>query len=163
MGGESSCSEGGLECGINGIGNPPEAGWRRDGRRALTMKVMEILVVDDEQSICLLLHDVLERFGHRVTTCQDGGVAVEEAGLGGQFDLIFLDIRMPGMGGLEALKKLRELQPEARFVMITGFANDEIIEEALHSGASACLCKPFSLLQVSKLVEEIEAERPVPA
>ena len=68
---------------------------------------------------------------------------------------MFLDIRMPGMSGLEALKKVRELQPEATFVMITGFAKDDIIDEALQSGAAACLCKPFSLSQVTKLLEEV--------
>jgi CheY-like chemotaxis protein len=110
--------------------------------------------VDDEQSICMLLQDVLTRFGHSVTTCQDGATAVDLASEN-TFDLVFLDIRMPGMSGLEALKQVRELQPEATFVMITGFAKDDIIDEALQSGAAACLCKPFSLSQVTKLLEEV--------
>ncbi len=120
----------------------------------MSVEPLQILVVDDEQSICMLLQDVLTRFGHSVTTCQDGATGVDLAG-GTTFDLVFLDIRMPGMSGLEALKKLRELQPEATFVMITGFAKDDIIDEALQSGAAACLCKPFSLSQVTKLLEEI--------
>jgi CheY-like chemotaxis protein len=115
---------------------------------------LEILVVDDEQSICMLLKDVLARFGHTVTTCQDGAAGIELAS-GKTFDLVFLDIRMPGMGGLEALKRLRELLPEATFVMITGFAKDDVIDEALQSGAAACLCKPFSLSQVTQLLEEV--------
>jgi CheY-like chemotaxis protein len=115
---------------------------------------LEILVVDDEQSICMLLKDVLARFGHAVTTCQDGAAGIELA-TGKTFDLVFLDIRMPGMGGLEALKRLRELQPKATFVMITGFAKDDVIDEALQSGAAACLCKPFSLSQVTQLLEEV--------
>jgi len=128
----------------------------------LAAKPLDILVVDDEQSICLLLHDVLVRFGHEVTTCQDGGAALELA-RDHHFDLVFLDIRMPGMGGLEALKELRKLQLEATFVMITGFAKDDIIEEALLTGASACLCKPFSLSRVTELLEEIKLGEPVSA
>ena len=126
------------------------------------MRPLEILVVDDEQSICLLLHDVLARFGHQVTTCQEGAVAIEMAA-DRRFDLIFLDIRMPGMSGLEALKGLRGIQPQARFVMITGFAKDDVIEEALRSGASACLCKPFRLSQVTELLQELETGAAVEA
>ncbi len=124
------------------------------------MKPLEVLVVDDEQSICLLLRDVLARFGHNVITCQEGAVALEAA-QESRFDLVFLDIRMPGMGGLEALKKLRVVQPQATFVMITGFAKTDIIEEALRSGASACLCKPFNLSQVVKLLKDIEQGAPI--
>jgi CheY-like chemotaxis protein len=102
----------------------------------------------------MLLQDVLARFGHGVTTCQEGAAALDLAA-DSTFDLVFLDIRMPGMGGLEALKKLRQLLPEATFVMITGFAKDDIIDEALQTGAAACLCKPFSLSQVTRLLEEV--------
>ena len=124
------------------------------------MRPLEILVVDDEQSICLLLQDVLTRFGHTVVTCQDGasGLAVAQERT---FNLVLLDIRMPGMGGLEALKRLRRSQPDATFVMITGYAKDDIIDEALQSGASACLCKPFSLVQVKKLLEDVTSGVPV--
>lgn len=121
----------------------------------MAMQPLQILVVDDEQSICLLLHDVLTRFGHGVTTCQDGKSALELAA-DQPFDLVFLDIRMPGMGGLEVLKKLRGQLPQATFVMITGFAKDDVIDQALQSGAAACLCKPFSLSQVTKLLEDLK-------
>jgi CheY-like chemotaxis protein len=108
----------------------------------------------------MLLQDVLNRFGHSVHTRQDGAAGLELA-RERSFDLVFLDIRMPGMGGLEALKQLREIHPKATFVMITGFAKDDIIDEALQSGASACLCKPFSLSQVTKLLEEVTSGAPV--
>jgi len=126
------------------------------------MNPLDILVVDDEHSICMLLSDVLGRFGHNVVTCQDGANALQLAD-NKKFNLVFLDIRMPGMGGLDVLKNLRELQPEATFVMITGYAKDDIIDEALQSGASACLCKPFSLTQVTKLLEEVTAGEPISA
>ena len=126
------------------------------------MGPLTVLVVDDEQSICMLLKDVLERFGHAVTTCNDGAGAVARA-QDGAFDVVFCDIRMPGMSGLEALKQIRGLQPKATFVMITGYAKDDIIDEALQSGASACLCKPFSLSQVTQLLQELTSGEKVSA
>ena len=124
------------------------------------MSPLQVLVVDDEQSICLLLQDVLTRFGHTVVTCQDGESALAAA-QERSFDLILLDIRMPGMDGLEALRRLRRSQPEAMFVMITGYAKDDVIDQALQSGASACLCKPFSLAQVKKLLDDVTSGTPV--
>lgn len=126
------------------------------------MGPLTILVVDDEQSICMLLKDVLERFGHTVTTCNDGAAGVGQA-QETSFDLVFCDIRMPGMSGLEAMKQIRALQPQATFVMITGYARDDIIDEALQSGASACLCKPFSLAQVTQLLKEITSGETISA
>jgi CheY-like chemotaxis protein len=121
---------------------------------------LDILVVDDEQSICLLLHDALSQFGHTVTTSHDGESAISLA-TERSFDLVFLDIRMPGMDGVETLKRLRELRPEATFVMITGYAHDEVMEQSLRTGASACLCKPFSLSQVKKVLQQVTAGEPV--
>jgi len=128
---------------------------------ALDTRLLDILVVDDEQSICLLLRDVLSRFGHRVMTCQDGAAAVKLAEER-SFDLVFMDIRMPGMGGLDALKRLHQLHPGTTYVMITGYAHGDIIEESLRSGASACLCKPFSLAQVTKLLQELVGREHAP-
>lgn len=132
------------------------------GSLALDTKPLDILVVDDEQSICLLLQDVLSRFGHTVTTCHDGASAVRLA-TERTFDMAFMDIRMPGMGGLEALKKLHQLHPDTTYVMITGYAAKDVVEESLRSGASACLCKPFSLSQIVKILQQFASEQPVHA
>lgn len=126
------------------------------------MTPLNILIVDDERSICLLLRDVLTRLGHTVTVCQDGAAAIAQAA-DAPLDLVFLDIRMPGMGGLEVLRRLRELKPQAVFVMITGYAADDVMEESLRSGASACLCKPFSLSQVTDLLQQLAAGQLTPA
>jgi two-component system response regulator HydG len=126
------------------------------------MDPLDILVVDDEASICLLLRDLLARFQHRVETCQDARVAlelVEER----KFDLIFLDVRMPGMNGVEALKALKEECPEAIFIMITGYAGTDVLDECMSSGASACLGKPFSISQVIQLLKQIAAGEPIAA
>jgi len=126
------------------------------------MKPLDILVVDDEQSICLLLRDVLGRFGHRVNISQDGPTALKLAAKN-PFDLAFLDLRMPGMGGLEVLRQLRQIRPQATYVMITGYAANDILDDSLRSGASACLCKPFSISQVTNLLEKLSAGQLAPA
>lgn len=104
----------------------------------------------------------LARFGHKVSTCQDGAAALRLAAEQ-EFDLVFLDIRMPGMGGVEALKQLHQLHPNTTYVMITGYAHNDIVDESLRSGASACLSKPFSLSQVTKLLKDLTSRQPVPA
>ncbi len=119
------------------------------------MGTLRILVCDDEESICALLRDILARFGHdSVVLCQDGQSALAQAEQQ-PFDLVFLDIRMPGMDGVEVMQRLRPLRPEAVFVMITGYAQDELMEKSVQGGAYACLAKPFSLVQLKKLMEEI--------
>lgn len=128
----------------------------------MATKSLDILVVDDEPSICLLLKELLTRFGHSVTTCQDGTSAVELAAEQ-HFDLAFLDVRMPGLSGLEVLKQIRQIRPQASFVMITGYAADDVLDESLRSGASACLCKPFSLSQVTDLLQQVGATQLTPA
>jgi CheY-like chemotaxis protein len=126
------------------------------------MQSLAVLICDDEPSIGALLEELLTRFGHRVNTCQDGESALLFAS-GHAFDLAFLDLRMPGMGGEELLKRLRASRPEAIYVMITGYARDDVVDEALRNGASACLCKPFSLSQVIRLLEQVASGQMIAA
>ena len=120
----------------------PEAGGRG----------LDILVVDDEVNIGNLLRDALVRHGHRVVTFTDGQHAIEEARRR-SFDMVFLDILMPGMSGTQALRALRRLLPKAIFIMITGCAESDLVEEPLDSGAFMCLSKPLSIVDVVDLVE----------
>ncbi len=120
------------------------------------MAGLRVLICDDEQSICMLLEDILRRFGHEAVSYQDGPGAlarVEQE----EFDLFFLDIRMPGMDGTQVMQRIRELRPGAKCVMITGYAQDELMEKCIQGGAHACMAKPFSLLSLKKLLEEVES------
>ena len=114
---------------------------------------VRVLVIDDEPNIRELFEDALRRNGHQVVTCASGEEAVERAREIG-FTHAFVDIKMPGLNGVETLKLLREINPGACFVMITGYAGSEMVDESLGNGAMLCLAKPFGVAQILDLVED---------
>src|SRR5262245_27775792 len=127
-----------------------------------------ILIVDDEQAIQTSLRGVLEDEGYRVTTVGTGAdalrVLADEAP-----DLIFLDIWMPGLDGLDTLAEVKRLRPEPAVVMISGHATIETAVKATRLGAYDFIEKPLSLdkvlltvthaLERSRLARENEALR----
>ncbi|MBI3815108.1 MAG: response regulator [Nitrospinae bacterium] len=102
-----------------------------------------VLVVDDEEELAKMIKNVLTLKNYNVTTASDGMMAVEKI-QSQRFDLILMDIRMPNMDGIEAVKKIKEINPDSFIVMMTGMADDEEIEKAIEEGGYAVLRKPFS-------------------
>ena len=114
----------------------------------------DILVVDDEQIILDLFSRVLGSRGHKITTAKDGYQAIEEVKKG-EFDIIFLDIVMPGINGLETYKKIKEINADGHTIMMTGYSVEELIEQALLEGVQDCLHKPFDIVEIMKTVEKV--------
>ena len=104
-----------------------------------------ILVVDDENTIRMMLRLALLHVGHTVETAADGYEGLAKFGDGVAWDLVLLDQRMPGMEGLEVLRQMREIAPAARIVMITAFGTIDLAGEALARGATNFLRKPFTI------------------
>ncbi|MDR1652049.1 MAG: sigma-54 dependent transcriptional regulator [Prevotellaceae bacterium] len=104
----------------------------------------KILVIDDERSIRGTLKDILEFEKHKVTLAENGrkGLAAVESG---EFDLIFSDVKMPEMDGLEFLTKVREMNIETPVVMISGHGNIETAVECIKIGAFDFIEKPIDL------------------
>ena len=105
-----------------------------------------ILVVDDEQ-IMRNLYCRLFKKEYKVVTAKDGYEAIE-AVKRDDFDVIFMDIKMPGKNGVETFKEIKRINPEATVFMMTAFEVPELIEDALNEGANGCLYKPFAVADV---------------
>jgi DNA-binding NtrC family response regulator len=117
-----------------------------------------ILIIDDEPVIRDLLFDVLSRKGYRVDTAEDGAVGLSKA-KANRYSVVFTDIRMPGMNGVEVYKKLKAISPESRVIVMTGYGLEEMIQEALDLGAFADVKKPFDLELIYGLVQRAIASR----
>jgi two-component system, sensor histidine kinase and response regulator len=125
-----------------------------------------ILVIDDERGIREGCRRVLQAEGYHAETAENGeaGLRAVEAG---KFDLLLVDVKMPGMSGIELVRRVREVDPSLVCVMITGYATLETAVEATRSGAYDFLPKPFTpdelLAKVSKGLDrhwlELEARR----
>ena len=116
-----------------------------------------ILVADDEPAMRWLLERLLRQAGHAVTVVEDGPAALEAAARPDPFDVAFLDIRMPGLDGLEVLSRLRAASPDTAVIVMTAHGSVRAAVEAMQRGAYDYLAKPFdndeALLLVARAVE----------
>lgn len=118
----------------------------------------KILVVDDDLRIREMLYDLLSRKGYKALTAPG---AEEAIGIFRQEnpDLVLLDIKMPKIGGIETLKKIKEINAASRVIMLTGMYDIELEKQARLIGASGFLRKELGLALIVKAVDEILAER----
>jgi len=122
------------------------------------MKTLErILIVDDEEQMRELLTKVLENNGYQVTAAGDGTQALallEKEPV----DLVVTDVRMPGLGGMEALKAIKELNPDIVVIIMTAFGSIDQAVQAVKEGAYDYINKPFKidemLLTIRKALDE---------
>jgi DNA-binding NtrC family response regulator len=118
---------------------------------------VRILVVDDEQHVRASLAAWFREDGYDVSVAGSGREALQALAHDGA-DILLVDIKMPGMDGLELHRKARELAPDATVIMMTAYASVETAVEALKDGAYDYVVKPFDPEAVSRLVRKA-AER----
>ena len=114
---------------------------------------LRILIVEDEAAIRAGLADVLVYHGFETDMAEDGSKGLERA-LTGTFDLVLLDVMLPGMNGFEICNRIRERDREQAIIMLTAKTSDEDIIQGLALGADDYVSKPFS---VAELVLRIQA------
>ena len=120
----------------------------------MTSPSPRIMVVDDDPGLRTTLEAILEDEGYDVTTAEDGYAAVELARQT-SYSLIFMDIKMPGMNGVEALREIKKVRPDSVVVMQTGFAVEGLIREAVEEGAYAVLHKPVAVEEIIRIITEL--------
>ena len=115
---------------------------------------MRILVVEDEPSLREGLLDLLEAEGHTVTAVGDGESAVR-TGLGGEFDLVVLDLMLPRMDGLEVCRRLRDAKPQLGILMLTARADEADKVIGLKRGADDYVTKPFGMRELLARIDSL--------
>ena len=101
-----------------------------------------MLIVDDEMDICSLLKDFFTLRGFSVTSVFSGEEALDYIA-SQQLDVLILDILLPGISGIEVLKRARKVRPDMRIIMITSLEDEDIRHAAEKHGAAAYITKPF--------------------
>ena len=117
------------------------------------MKGKKVLLVDDEVDFTAGLSKVLRRRGFEVETASDGMTAVVHIAKE-PFDVIVLDVKMPGMDGLQVLAEIKRLEIEARVILLTGHLSSSEEQAGLKEGVFAYLFKPFPTLKLVSLIQE---------
>jgi DNA-binding NtrC family response regulator len=112
-----------------------------------------ILVVDDEIQISDLLRDFLTQEGYQVLTAANGVEAIS-LGKENRLDLALLDLKMPGMDGIEVFQKLREVKKDIGVIILTGYGTLKTAKQAMRLGAYDYLTKPFDLGLVKSVIRE---------
>ena len=121
--------------------------------------MLTFLVVEDEARIRDLFTQFLKMKGYRVFEAKDGQEAVE-AVRRQLFDLVIMDVKMPRVGGIDALRQIREASPSTKVLFITGFGLTEEIEGLLEEGMVECIRKPFTFEQLITTVQRMTTTAP---
>ena len=120
----------------------------------MNRKTPNILLIDDDESLCTVVSHQLEKMGYRVTTANSG-----QAGLDAfhrkTFDLLLLDLQMPDMHGLEVLQRIRQEDEQVPIIIITAYGTIENAVDACRRGADDYLPKPFAKEQLRFTIEKV--------
>ncbi len=115
-----------------------------------------ILIVDDDPGTCTIFTKVLSKKGYKVGIAHTGEEAITLTRQN-SYDIIFIDLKLPTMNGLETYLSIRETNPDAVAIMMTAYRQEasELVAEALYNSAYTCLYKPLEMRKVLELIEEV--------
>jgi DNA-binding NtrC family response regulator len=119
-----------------------------------------ILVADDNQDLLETFAMILKRRGYHVQTASDGLTAVDKF-KEHNFDVTLMDIVMPEMNGVDASKKIKEIQPEAPIILMTAYTDEDLIQNAKDEGVCQVIHKPIHIDQLIDLINETAGSQPI--
>jgi len=115
---------------------------------------LKVLVVDDEEDVVEVIQDRLEAYGFAVVTAGTGVEALKKLSVE-RFDGVFLDVKMPEMGGIEALEEIRRRDRKIPVIIITSSSTREAAIEAMAKGANEYVLKPFEWEELKAKIEKV--------
>ncbi|MDZ7330797.1 MAG: sigma-54 dependent transcriptional regulator [candidate division KSB1 bacterium] len=121
---------------------------------------LKVLVVDDDEAIRVSFEKFFAKSDHIAVIVENGAQALERI-KSRQFDLAFVDLRLPGISGIDLLKKIRTMNPRMDIVIITGYGTVETAVEAMKFGAYDYIQKPFSLETIRHVLDKILEKRTI--
>jgi DNA-binding NtrC family response regulator len=119
-----------------------------------------ILIVDDNEDLLQTFAMILKRRGFNVETAGNGSSAVEKS-KEQTFDVTLMDIVMPEMNGVEAFKKIKEVQPGAPVILMTAYSDEDLIQTAKDEGVRKIIHKPIRIDQLVELITETAGSQPI--
>lgn len=121
---------------------------------------MKILVVDDDRRIVKTTCDILRIKGHEPIAAYAGEEGVGQV-KGDRPDCVLMDIKMPGINGVEAMKRMLEIVPDLPVILVSAYATDELMAEAKHAGAYAVLGKPLNFPMILAFLSLLRKEESI--
>jgi two-component system response regulator HydG len=119
---------------------------------------MSILIVDDDISMSKTMAMVLKRKGYQVTVADSGfdaiGMVKKKS-----YDMIFMDVKMPGMDGVETFERIQKIRPDAVVMMMTAFAVEELVQKALNEGAYGIIYKPLDIDKIIVSIDDVRRKK----
>ena len=118
-----------------------------------------VLLVDDEEIVRNIAFKMLTRIGYEVVLTSDGQEAVDfYQDHHEEIDLVVVDMLMPRMNGRDCFRRLREINPQVRAILSTGYSHNQSIQEVLDEGLLAYISKPFDLQEIASVVGSVLVE-----
>ncbi|MFB3114513.1 MAG: response regulator, partial [Nitrospirales bacterium] len=142
---------------VQAVPQIPESGGIRLGQG-------KILIMDDEEAICVILEQMLGHLGYTVEVTQHGEEAIaryaKALDLRQPFSAVILDLMIPGgMGGKDTIHRLRLLDPDIRAIVSSGYSNDPVLSNHLSYGFQGMVAKPFRLEELSEALYQVLVKR----
>lgn len=117
-------------------------------------KNIKILIVDDQPGMLETFTDILAEKGFQADIAEDGFQAIEKVKQT-KYSIIFMDIRMPGINGVQTYREIKKVDTEAAVIMMTAYAVEDLVREAIIEGAYTVIYKPFDIERIVSTIERV--------
>ena len=114
-----------------------------------------ILIIDDDRDHAESIVDILAMRGNEVEAAYSGEAGIEVF-RDHDFDIVFMDVKLPGMNGVETFFAFKKIRPDAKVMMMTGYSVEQLLSQAIEHGALGVLRKPFVITDLLQALEQVK-------